>query len=432
MRMETRKGGAGIWKDDVLQRDLKPVSFAKMRELGLEANRKLQVVDKIEDLRDAPPNIIIAESTKNTKFVQNWFKEQTLKKKKSYVMGLGVYQQLHVDRTKRVKLLKPSKIKFSNVYRPYRGQELDDKSILVFRTGGIGDLLFIKPNLDYLKEKYPTCTIKFACGPQYQPMVETWECVDQLLDLPFLADHLISADYHVLFEGVIERCKQAHRDNAYNLFSKWLGLDLPDELLLPRQEPKEELVEECEEILSEWGVEKDNFIVMQLRASSPVRTPRHDFWVKIIDALNDRGYDVLLTDNPRQEENVDQFIEMVKNKEKTFNFCKHSKSIDYTIALTSISKGILATDTALNHIAASMDIPSFGIYGPFPGYIRLKTYPYAKWIDAKRHCAPCFLHGHRPCPQASQDGYSPCYDELIETDELLNELIDKFEELFND
>jgi len=56
---------------------------------------------------------------------------------------------------------------------------------LVFRTGGIGDLLFIQPNLIYLKEKYPTCTINFACGPQYQSMVETWDCVDNVVDLPF-------------------------------------------------------------------------------------------------------------------------------------------------------------------------------------------------------------------------------------------------------
>ena len=47
---------------------------------------------------------------------------------------------------------------------------------------------------------------------------------------------------------------------------------------------------------------------------------------------------------------------------------------------------------------------------PFP--IRLKTYPKAGWIDSKKFCSPCFLHGHKPCPQAGADKYSPCYDEL--------------------
>jgi ADP-heptose:LPS heptosyltransferase len=79
-----------------------------------------------------------------------------------------------------------------------------------------------------------------------------------------------------------------------------------------------------------------------------------------------------------------------------------------------------------------MDIPCFGIYGPFPGEIRLKTYPKATWINAKRHCAPCFLHSPHPCPQAGSDGYSPCYNELIDTDEKLDILGSMIEEFFND
>jgi hypothetical protein len=47
---------------------------------------------------------------------------------------------------------------------------------------------------------------------------------------------------------------------------------------------------------------------------------------------------------------------------------------------------------------------------------------------ALRFCGPCFIHGHTPCKHAV-DGYSPCYDELIETPEKLKDVIDKFEEL---
>jgi hypothetical protein len=52
-------------------------------------------------------------------------------------------------------------------------------------------------------------------------------------------------------------------------------------------------------------------------------------------------------------------------------------------------------------------------------------------VDAQKECAPCYIHSQSPCPKASFDGYSPCYDELIETDEKLNTVIDKFEELLN-
>ena len=426
--MEYLQTNQGLWSDDVGKREFKQVSATSTRIMGLGKD-SVKHVEEIEKLRESPPNIIIATCTKSVKFVQNWFKEQELKKKTKYVMGLGVFQQLQYDSRTKKRLLRPTNIKFKNLYRPYIGQDATDKTILVFRTGGIGDLLFIQPNLRYLKEKYPTCTIQFACGPQYQPMVDNWDCVDEVCDLPFTFGKLKNADYHVLFEGVIERCKQAETENAYNLFSNWLGLNLSDDLLIPIQTAKEDLVEDCESIIEEWGLEKKSYIVMQLRASSPIRTPRHEFWVKIIDELNARGYPVLLTDNPRQTENIDSFIKMLANQDMTFNFCQYSKSIDYTIALTSLAKATMATDSALGHIAASLDVPCFGIYGPFPGDIRLKTYPKGSWVDAVRHCGPCFIHGHTPCKHASSEGYSPCYDELIETDEKLKVVVDKFEEL---
>lgn len=412
------------WNAEVpYKRDFKAVTPTQMRQLGL-VGPTTQMVKNLEELRESPPNIIIANAAKNLTFIQNYFKKQRLRKGQNYVMGLGVFQQLHRDVKTGRKYLKPAKLQFKNLYTPYIGQDLTDKSLLVFRTGGIGDLLFIQPNLNFLKEKYPSCTIKFCCGPQYQSMVETWDCVDEVLDLPFNLKELQHADYHALFEGVIERCKLAENMNAYNLFSDWLGLSLPDEKLIPTQKPKPEKVDFCIEKLEEWGVQPYKFVLTQLRASSPIRTPRPEFWVNIIDELTDRGYDVLITDNPRQAENVDNFINAVKNKHRVFNFCQFSKSLDYSIAIASLASCVIATDSALGHIAASMEIPCYGIYGPFPGHIRLKTYPKAKWVDAEKHCAPCFIHGHLPCPQAGADGFSPCYDQID-----INHTIDEVEEL---
>lgn len=413
--------GSFSWTPDVPEQDFKPLSPTVLRGLGIK-RKDIKIVNNLNELKEYPPNIVIANASKNLKFVQNHFKNQELVKKISYVMGLGVFQQLHSDPRFGSKFLKPAALKFKNLYTPYLGQDLSGKTLLVFRTGGIGDLLFIQPNLRYLKEKYSDCIIKFACGPQYQSMVETWECVDQVLDLPFELKELRSADYHALFEGVIERCKLAETENAYNLFSRWLGLDLPDELLVPQQKPKDDKVQFCFDKLKEWNIQPHNFIVVQLRASSPIRTPRPEFWANIINEATSRGHTVLITDNPRQQENVSNFIKnYLTNQDRVFNFCKESLSLDYSIALTSLCKCVIATDSALNHIAASLNVPCYGIYGPFPGHIRLKTYPRARWVDAKRHCVSCYIHGHNPCPEASSDGFSPCYDQ-IDIKQVVNEV----------
>ena len=213
--------------DDVAfpKANTKDLPNAHLRAFGNLEN-KLVFVDELEELRNDPPNIVIAEAVRSIQFSQNNFTPQQLIKKSRYVMSIGVFKQLWIDPRTETKILKPAPIKFKKIFRPYIGQELHAKSILVTRTGGIGDLLFIKPNLDFLKKKYPTCTIYFACGPQYHAMVETWDCIDKLLTLPFPVKYLTRSNYHVIFEGVIERCKEAHTKNAYQLFTRWMGLNI--------------------------------------------------------------------------------------------------------------------------------------------------------------------------------------------------------------
>ena len=416
--MEASAKEGTFWQDDTPKdQSYAPLSSTILKDFGL-GKENSRFVMTLDELRKSPPNIVVAKAIRRFGFVQNWFKKQELEKDKSYVMGLGVYQQLqsagskYLKNQQNKKLLKPSPIKFKNVYNPYEGQDLTDKTLLVFRTGGIGDLLFIQPNLSYLKSKYPSCKIIFACGPQYQPMVENWECVDEVTDLPFTLSKLREADYHALFEGVIERCREAETVNAFVLFTRWMGLNLPIEMLRPRQFPKEDKLDECMKLLDEWKLTNQKFIVTQLRASSPIRTPRPSIWLKLIDELTDRGFNILITDNPRQTEFVDLFIKDAKNKDKVFNFCSHSKSIDYTIAITSLASLVITTDSALGHIAESVGTRGYGLYGPFPAEIRLSTYPGFKWVNAVRDCAPCFIHSPKPCPKAGSDGFSPCYDNL--------------------
>lgn len=399
----------------------------ELTELGITENN-IRIVDTVKEIKDNPPNIIVAECIQDVAFVQNRFKLQKMFKKVQYVMGLGIYTQLKYDEERRLKILKPGKFKFKNVYRPYKGQNLNNKSILFQRTGGIGDLLFINPILRYLKEQYPTCKIKFACGPQYQNMIETFPDVDEVLDLPFKASILFDSNYHAIFEGVIERTREAERENAYILFSKSLGLDIPTEKLIPRQDPKPNLVDEAKSTLSSWEISNDKFVLLQPRASSPIRTPNYTIWEKIINKVVDLGFKVIITDSPHQKEVIDQFILGLKNKDSVFSYVGISKSLDYTIAMASLSEMCISTDSALIHIGVSLGKKTFGLYGPFPAHIRMSTYPKERsdWIEPKNcPCAPCFRHGHLSCSN-STNGNSNCYN-MIDMDECYS----KIERLLN-
>jgi ADP-heptose:LPS heptosyltransferase len=414
--------GTNDWDFDPVPdyRVFKTISPTKLRELGIDI--KEPIVDTLEQLQQQPPGIIIAKCILSVTFMQNFFKQQTLKRKQSYVLGLGTYKQLHYNVKTKQQILKPTQIKFRNLYHPYRGQDLSGKVLLVSRTGGIGDLLFIQPNLKYLKQKYPSCYIKFACGPQYQSMVETWtDCVDEVLDLPYSLNELQTSSYQAIFEGVIERCNQSHKENAYHLFTKWLNLNLPDDLLIPKQKPKQALIEQCKSVIEKWGIK--DFILVQARASSPIRTPDPKVWIKLINKLTNKGYNVVFTDTKKESPHYTKLIETCENQNQLFNFCSYSESLDMTIALTSLSKLVLAIDSALVHIAASIGIPVYGLYGPFPGRVRLSLYPKTKWVDAESPCAPCFLHGYESCPTAKQQRvkFSPCYNN-IDLDKVVTEV----------
>ncbi len=403
----------------VLQREnkieSKKISDTEYRISGLSKN--IRIVDKIEDLRKSPPNIIIAEAIRNAKYIVNKTSLQEFKKGQKYILSSSIYEQLHYDKISNRKLLKPSTSKFMNIYKPYRGQDLNNKTLLIWRTGGIGDLCFIQPNLKYLKEKYPTSKIIFACGAQYKSMVETWKNIDELIELPFNLQRLVHSDYHAIFEGVIERCKEAETTNAYELFTKWLGLNVPKEKLYPEQEPSEEDLNIVKSLLKTLNPQDKPFVLFQLRASSPLRSPRLSKWKEIIDKVNEKGYLVIITDSPPMESSVQKFIDTLNFKDLVINFSGLSKKLSYSIALTKLAKFVVSPDSSLIHIAESVKTKGLGIYGAFPGHIRLSTYKYIEWIDGKSICSPCFSHGHKPCLN-SRSGAGICYDN-IDSNEVL-------------
>jgi len=390
-------------------------------QFGLSMNNTKQV-ESIKNLRNNTPNVIIAKCLKMCKFKQNKFVIQTLERKNNYVMTTSMYRALEFDTystsTNPSKNLESSKTSFKQIYRSYNGQDLTNKRLLIIRTGGIGDLLFILPNLIYLKEKYPTCKIVFATSPQYHSMLKEWNCVDKVIAMPFSDIEAKISQYHLIFEGVIERTEEAKKINAYKLFSKWMGLNLPDNKLRPIQKANIDVKKEVIDILhNKLNIPQDQKIcVLQLKASSPIRTPHpKNFWEPVIRLILTRGFKIVITDNPLIHNQIENIINKYFSfiKDNIYNFTKYSKTISYSIALAEIADVVVGTDSSMIHIAESVGTKNFGFYGPFPGAIRVGNYIHGAWIDGNCECSPCFTHGHLPCIHGGANGgCSPCYNTI--------------------
>jgi len=290
----------------------------------------------------------------------------------------------------------------------------------VWGVGGFGDLLFMQPNLMYLKEKYPSCKIFFSCKHNRKSIVKNWTCIDEIIDNPFAYDFIVNTDYQIYFQDMLTIVQESNQENIYKLFSRWFGLDLSDELLIPKLEPDTKSLCKCKEILNKWNLDEKSFIILQIDASSIIRMPRLAVWRQLINALTFRGHKITISGSPVYAESIDNFIKTLDNPQNVFNFLHESDDILDAIAMTSLSKLAISPDSALIHIAGGLGVKSFGIYGAFPGKLRLSTYKNCDWIDCKADCAPCFFHHNHLCKNIINN-HPVCYDNL-DIDEAMNRI----------
>lgn len=360
------------------------------------------------------------------KIHQNYYPEPVeLVKGRSYVIaGAPLMNLIHQGYMKLEE--NPSK-QWEAIHTPYNGEDLNGKKILVQRTGGIGDWLFISASLRYIREKYSGVHVRGVMGKQYQPMFRYSPYIDKLVDLPYPIEYAKGTDYQVLFENKIENNPEAEWKNAYDLMASsfFIEKELPNSYKIPQVftgPENDKVVKDC--LKCEY-VGDEPKIVLQLWASSPVRTMDINFWRRYIDFLMKRDKDVkiFLVANPAHKWEAEKFKDSLLDpvhKRRVVNYCHYATEVLDSAALVKISHHTVAPDSAINHIAAAVDKPCIGIFGGFLGHVRLKYYPKAMWIQpdvTKYPCYPCWQHIYDSCQTAHNEGIqakgcAPCINSI--------------------
>jgi ADP-heptose:LPS heptosyltransferase len=345
--------------------------------------------------------------------------EKELKVNKRYLVSDLVHQQLsyimpdHIS--KKVTSLK-------DVYKKYQGEDLNGKTLLVWRHGGIGDLMFMMPPLRILKVVYPDCKIIVAIGGKYIDLYRHVPYIDEIHQLPFDIETLDRADYHLHFEQIIEGNPKAERVNAYDLFLERFGFK-PDEIPAADKVPDIFLTSKeqkwASEFLEAFKVEKDSLLVgIQIAASSPIRTFPDSKVLAITNlvAREEKGRVVLFGSGAQ--------IELAQGIKQSLPHEYHHKvavsaeegfTLRQSMAITQHCDLIVAPDSAMIHIAGALRVPVLGLYGPFPADLRMRYYYNALALNAGPSCSPCFVHDHDPCPKGSP---SPCFS-LIDVHQIM-------------
>ncbi|MCK5018185.1 MAG: glycosyltransferase family 9 protein [Candidatus Peribacteraceae bacterium] len=400
-----------------------------MKRFKLDINDYNKGVNKTEDLKKVPPLLVTAQVAVNTTVHDQTGSGTPLRKGSVMVMPIGVFQQMKRESggSKR-KVLKPFRRPFTDFFNRYDGQNLDNKKLLIIRGGGFGDLMFLQPLVKKLKEQYPTCKITLASYGRFLPIVVNWPegLLDNIVPVPFAKEIMQTHDYHLVFEGLIERNKEAERENCYDLHSTMAGvdIDMTDNKYKLELDVTKEIENEIKSKLPE------DFVIIQLRASSPIRMMKEEKWVEIINGLVEMGKTVAILDRKQLKPYYDAFIKKHElDTEKVVNLSEYSSTINHAVAIISKASGVIGVDSAYVHIAEALGVKGVGIYSSFLGDLRVRYYENVDFVQAEEgHCdkQPCFYHHEAAtlCPsiKAKQE---PACSMGVNTQEVL----DKYKKL---
>ena len=406
-----------------------------LEKFGLDTKIVNKVVRTTEELvKDVPKYIIFR--TKGDLFFEYSGVKLVLKKGKDYVSTISYFSELKRNIKKQPGVfedpVEPSNITFIEKFRRYYGQDLTDKRLLVWRFGGIGDLIMIQPLIQYLKDKYPTCKITFATSFENVEILRCWPegLIDNIVLIPFEAELLDNCDYHLTFEGTLERCNELKVETGVRMYAKVAGVDLDESIYQPK------LIPDVRKNIDDYLlVDFSKLIVIQSRASTENRCISDDVLLQIINLLLERGFSVGLIDSYPNSQKIDNFLYSYKpylfnGGCSIINLASYSKSLYDCVYMISKCLGVIAVDSAISHIGPALGKPTVGIYTSFLGETRLKSYKNTDWYNVSSHwneCGrcPCFYLAFqmKNCPFAKQGIFPKCteaVDPRIVVKKLLN------------
>jgi ADP-heptose:LPS heptosyltransferase len=334
----------------------------------------------------------------------------SLKPNTKYIMSDGVLQhttQIYGSNCLTVET------DFKDLPNKFNNQDLTNKTLFLIREGGAGDLLFLTPAMKYLKEKYSGVKIFQGCMPVYSSLFNNHKYIDAVFPHIFPYEDFIKADYFCTFEGIIEGSKEAEVTNAYDLFINRLGIPLSEiPVKIPNFVVSDKVKDYWKMVLN--GQFTDKNIGFQLRASSPIRTLPPQLNAEIIKKLTDKGFKVFLLESMDRKNDTARFINHFQ-LQNVVDCSPYSDNFERLAGIISLMDLFVGPDSSGNHLAAGLNIPLVGLFGPFRSALRLKYYKNAVGIDAMaQRCNDgngCYQHSYDLCDFSKELGiqWAPCW-----------------------
>jgi ADP-heptose:LPS heptosyltransferase len=285
-------------------------------------------------------------------------------------------------------------------------------TILLLRSGGIGDHIMLLPALKALRNalQHRSISIHLAVQEDMFPIFQENIDIDTLRPLPLPVSELLDADYVVDFSGPL---KEALNPDLHltDYFIRTLRLD-PDKIRVERSIVSSRLSRSLSIIELFRRLREANpnhaIIFLNWRASTHIKSLPPSLFSEITKKLKNT---IFLVGHPESlSRQTDEALS--EHGVHAINISSHMKNLyDYFTAV-SLSDTLISSDTSTYHIASLYEKPSLVITGPTYSVLT-KYYPNCTALAARyagSHCSsPCGrVRGVCPEAQRLKTPFSPC------------------------
>ena len=268
------------------------------------------------------------------------------------------------------------------------------KRVLITRSGGFGDILFLTPLIRTLLAAGNEVTV--CCHDNYKDALSG--VAVQWKRYPMILAEVMPYDREFWLEGVIEFAADPSR-HAVDLFAEAAGVELTEGKELTYAVKPEDTA---------WAEEHfpkrtSKRIGVQLMASSPARTYPQDLMIEVVQSLMlHADLEVALFGPPGA-------IQLQENHPRVLNVAAQAKTFAQSAGVLAQCDVVLAPDSAIAHLAGALKLPTVALYGSFPWQARTAYAPTIRALQVSLACSPCHWHGrgsafppHGPCARTGR------------------------------
>lgn len=294
--------------------------------------------------------------------------------------------------------------------RPFRPDEdWNGRKVLFYRSGALGDLLFLTPTFREIKKRWANCKITVACLKQNQAILENNPDIDRLVEYPMAVDDFTKFDaYFVISDTIHDGNPETWDKHAVDIILEMGGLESENKEL--RYEIS---FDERRAAWARFPKGTRQRIGVQLMASIGSRTwPKSHVAEFTKLAIKEGNFEVFwfgppgCTGQARQE--PPPFLTALDR-------CEPALSLRESIAVMSTCDAFLGPDSCLTHVVGALSIPTIALYGSFASETRTKYAHSIKAIDGEplrpgrglQPCNPC-RHSFRRFPFEVWPANGPC------------------------